>query len=544
MDNTSDKQPPVQGTAGALFVRQASGLVRSFSLTDVTLMNLAGMSIGVGSSLAVFIAASIWPGSNVVWLLVFGGLLSMITVVVYGLMSSAMPRAGGDYVFVGRTLHPSIGMMASVVITTTLFIAVGLYCYLSITGALAPGLTALGYVVGSPSLQSAGTALATDKVTILIASLVVLAGVTVLIYLGEMWLRWAYRILFAIGMLGILLMIIVFASVGTDQFAQRLAGYLGPDSSLSALTTAAATAGYTPVNFSWAQTLLALPEGFFLFVGLTYTTYIGGEIKRPQRSQPLGMLLAVLIGGVADALVCGLFYVMFGWDKVHAIGYLMANAPDKLNLPTSPYLSFFAGLASGNGIEAALIGLSFVAWYVMLTLFVATLPSRNMFAWAFDRLMPAALTRVTARGVPWVASTVVVVLAVPMIILDIFTNVFNIIVNYTLMISITFLIAGVAAAVFPWRRRDLFERAPSIVRTRVAGVPLVAIGGVIQTVVFAYIIVVSLMTPAFSGPLGAGVAIFIAAVVLAGPIWYFVARALRRRQHINLDLMYRELPPD
>ena len=541
MSQTVAGGPPAETT---IFTRQTSGLVREFSLADVTIMNLAGQSIGVGAALSVITAASIWPGSNVVLLLVLGAILSVITAIVYGLMSAAMPRSGGDYVFVGRTIHPAVGFAANFVITTTLFIAMGLYSYLTVVWGLSNSMTALGLVSGADWLTDAGTTLSTNKGWIFACSLVAMLVMMLIAFLGDRAVRWAFRIFFVVGMIGIAVMIVTLLFTSTSELSARLGEYLGQSMTLDSIRNSADAAGFQDVGFSLKQTLIALPFGFYLFVGLTYTTYIGGEVKRPQRSQPYGMLLAILIGGTSELILIAVVYKMIGWDNIHAITYLLNNNPDALSFPTDPLVSFFASMASGNTFLSVVIGLSFIAWWLILLLFVVVLPSRNLFAWSFDRLMPMALTKVTRNGTPWVANAIVAVLGLGIIILTIFTDVFTILANYVLMISVTFLIAGVAAAVFPWRRPDLFERAPGIVRTRLFGAPVVAIGGVLQAVLFAYIIWAALDEPAFSGPTGRGALIFVLAVVAAGPIIYYIAQWYRKRENVDLGLVYRELPPD
>ena len=547
MSDTVSTRPeaavPASGAA-AMFTRKTSGLVREYSLTDVTLMNLAGQSLGVGVALSVFTAAEIWPGANVAILIVLAAILSLVTAIVYGLMSAAMPRSGGDYVFVGRTLHPMIGFTANLLITVSLFIALGLYSDLIVVYGLSNGLSALGLITGSHWIATAGATLSTTKSWIFVWALIFMLVSLYLGFRSAKLVRWSFRVLFVIGMIGVIAMAIVLLTTSRADFSHSLARYLGSNDSLAAIHKTAVGAGFKHVPFSWSQTLKALPFGFFLFVGVTYTTYIGGEVKRPQRSQPMGMLFAILIGGATELILIIGLYAMVGWNNIHAIAYLTVNAPTKLALPTAPLASFFASIAGSNTVLAVLIGLGFIAWWLILLLFVVILPSRNLFAYAFDRLMPMALTKVTRNGAPWVSNLVVGILAIGVIVLTIFTNVVNLIVNYTLMISITFAVAGIAAAVFPWRRPDLFERAPGIVRTRILGVPLVAIGGVLQAVLFIYIVYESYKTPAFSGPVGTGAKIFILAVIAAGPVIYYGAQWYRKRENIDIGLMYKELPPD
>jgi hypothetical protein len=77
-------------------------------------------------------------------------------------------------------------------------------------------------------------------------------------------------------------------------------------------------------------------------------------------------------------------------------------------------------------------------------------------------------------------------------------------------------IVGVAAFVFPMRRPDLFNSSPA--NLRVLGIPVLQI----------------------CAPLSVAVVLF-----LTWETWhYYIARAVRRSQGIDLDLVYKELPPD
>jgi hypothetical protein len=38
--------------------------------------------------------------------------------------------------------------------------------------------------------------------------------------------------------------------------------------------------------------------------------------------------------------------------------------------------------------------------------------------------------------------------------------------------------------------------------------------------------------------------LFVIGVYLAGVVWYLVARALNKRRGVDLDLLYREIPPE
>jgi amino acid transporter len=92
------------------FTRNATGLVREVSMWDALIMNTLGMNVAVGSVLLLQQAPAIFPGGNMVLAVVIGTVIMAFTLLwVYSEFAAAMPRSGGDYVFVSRALHPFLG---------------------------------------------------------------------------------------------------------------------------------------------------------------------------------------------------------------------------------------------------------------------------------------------------------------------------------------------------------------------------------------------------------------------------------------------------
>jgi amino acid transporter len=546
---SSGASTPAQPAEGqrTLFVRQSSGLVREFSMWDVALINVAGVNLGAVAALSIGALAGLWPGSSAVLVGLIGGLVSLATVGTYGLMSAAMPRAGGDYVFVGRTLSPWLGFTGNWMITWSLFVALGLFSVATVTQALAPGMAAFGHVSGNQWFVTAATDIATKKGLLFLVALVVIAGAAAVALGGDKAVKYAFRVLAGIGGIGLVIALLLLLFTSHETWVSRVDPFLtaGGGKSIGDMRAAADQAGFTNPGFSLSQTLAALPYAFFAFVGLTYTSYLGGEIQKPQRSQPLGMLIALVIAVSAYVLLFVGVYSVFGWSNIHAWAFLAGAEPESV--------SFFGGAASGTFLIGTLssspvisfiLGLSFVAWFAMLPLFAIIMPIRNMFAWSMDRVIPDAVSRVSSNGTPIVATAIVAVLAIGVGIIAVYSTFLNLVVNYTLMYSITFFIAGIAAMLFPKRRPDLFERAPASVKRRIAGIPIVSIAGAVQTVVFAVIIYEALANPAFGGPNGRNALIFIIGLLIAGPVVFFVSRAIRMRQGYDVDAAWRGLPPD
>src|SRR5713226_10124824 len=89
---------------GKMFLRNATGLRREVSLLDAFIMNTFGMNVAVGAVFLFLQAPVDFPNGNMLLAVVLGTLLMAFTLLwVYSTFSAAMPRSGGDYVFVSRT---------------------------------------------------------------------------------------------------------------------------------------------------------------------------------------------------------------------------------------------------------------------------------------------------------------------------------------------------------------------------------------------------------------------------------------------------------
>ncbi len=107
---------------------------------------------------------------------------------------------------------------------------------------------------------------------------------------------------------------------------------------------------------------------------------------------------------------------------------------------------------------------------------------------------------------------------------------------------------SIAAIVFPYRKREMFESSP--VRWRVGGIPVMSIVGVVSLVACVISLVIFWKDP-YAGlrnlndgsrywwGVGYNVGIF-----LAGLVVYLVAKALNRARGIDVDRRFQEIPID
>ena len=98
-----------------VFVREATGLVKSVSFFDAIALNISSMATGVALASIGFtmvLLPSI-SGLNLVYASVIGFVFSIPQIVVYTIMTQRIPRTGGDYVWISRNLSGPFGAAIS-----------------------------------------------------------------------------------------------------------------------------------------------------------------------------------------------------------------------------------------------------------------------------------------------------------------------------------------------------------------------------------------------------------------------------------------------
>jgi hypothetical protein len=104
---------------------------------------------------------------------------------------------------------------------------------------------------------------------------------------------------------------------------------------------------------------------------------------------------------------------------------------------------------------------------------------------------------------------------------------------------------GIAAIVFPYRKKNIFEKSPDVVRRKVAGIPTIVYTGVL-TLAIGLFMVWATFVPSLSGyqafwPLLTTVIICIVAPVI---IFYAYYAYRTRVGKVRMDIQFKEIPPD
>jgi amino acid transporter len=172
------------------------------------------------------------------------------------------------------------------------------------------------------------------------------------------------------------------------------------------------------------------------------------------------------------------------------------------------------------------------------------LASRSMFAWSFDRVMPAKLSYVDPRTrSPIVAIGIVTLVAIASTAIYAFTTWFSTL-SVLLGLSLTLVLTAIGGIALPYRQRAMVENSPY--GGTIAGVPKLTIVATLALLGFCGGIAILLWDEGSGASLSAnpGKLWLGLGVLAAGFVIYFISAAVRRRQGIDLTLTYRELPPE
>jgi amino acid transporter len=534
-------------TSGGLFLRKSSGLVREFGGRDVFVFNTIGYALGLVLAVVPLLMAGAVPRANVLLTVALGTVLTVTNALTYGYLSAAMPRSGGEYVYLGRVVHPAAGFTASWGFTWSQLLGLGLYASFTVNFGIAVSFLTLGNVLDSAGLVTAGQDVSGDGWTFILGTLMILAVLGVLAA-GPRVVRRVLNWMFVPAIIGSFVTLLVLLTTSKAEFVARFNTFMADRAdgqTYQGILDSAGQAGYVHQASTIGALLLAIPIGYYIYIGFTYSTYIGGEVKEPARTQPRMIIATLAFAAVMYLLCLWRFYDIVGRDFINSVVFLNDNTDKGSGLPVDPVLNLFTGIMTGSTILNVLMALSFFLWNFMLLFVIAMVCTRNLFAWSVDRVLPDAVTKVDRRfHAPWVATLIIVAAAEVLLALYVFTSVFDKVSNYIVLFSIAFWMASWAAILLPYRRPEIYAAAPAYVQRRLGGVPVITLLGVGNLVLFTMVLYSAFKLPAFSGPTGSEAVLFVIGIYLAGLAIYFGAKAIQRRRGIDLDLLYREIPPE
>jgi APA family basic amino acid/polyamine antiporter len=232
---------------------------------SIVVANIIGT--GIFTSLG-FQLADIQSGFALLMLWVVGGIVALCGALCYGELSAALPRSGGEYHFLSRIYHPAVGFMAGFVSATVGFAAPIALAAMAF-GKYLHGV--LGF--GSPVILS-------FAVVWLVA----------LFHLKNLQVGSAFQNLWTIVKL-LLIGALVTAGFLVEP-KQEITFLPQPGDTMSVFSGAFA---------------VALVYVMYSYSGWNASSYIIGEVKKPEKNVPRSLLAGTLVVVAAYVLVNAIF---------------------------------------------------------------------------------------------------------------------------------------------------------------------------------------------------------------------------------------------
>jgi basic amino acid/polyamine antiporter, APA family len=521
------------------FQRQATGLVREAGWWDVLVYNVNFISIGLMAAFLFNTTIPFYSGVNVYLneLIAFGLVIPLS--MVFAMFAAALPRSGGDYVYVSRTLHPAVGMMSSFNNTVWWFLYGGVPSAFFARYGLGPFCRTVGKMSGSGTLVSWGDTLVGKGGTMVAGTILII----VLVAIFSRSLRLYFRVqnaLFLFAMASIAISIVVFAVSSHGDVVSGLNATFGSGSVDKALSGTK----FSQSSFDLRNTILPMTWLYLELVFNQSSAYIGGEVRRASRVQLWSMPAAAVI---ATAVL-----MLLTWAALHSVGFTLFGALGNdfgasLGLSSTPVYTEIAAATSGYTLVGVLILGGFVFWsYTWLPGQILN-ASRNLVAYALDGMMPRQLATVSERShAPVVAMALVGAGSIFALYLYVYTTFFATLTGIFGFI-LSFCVVSVAAIAFPYRLPEVFESSP--VRWRWAGIPVMSIVGVVALAACVASGVIYLKDPLAGFHHGfAGGAwnwtriLYNIGIFLSGLVVYAIARLVSRRRGVDLDKRFAEIP--
>ena len=538
-----------------VFAREATGLVREVSAFEAFIFNLSASPLGP-AIVYMIVGTTLFPGGDFILPAMLATIFSFFIAATYAQLTASFPRSGGDYVFNSRILHPAIGFGMNFSLTLWEWFIAGFYAFFVATSGVSPALVIIGYLTRSNVLINLGNTAGEPMLGFAIGTVVNLAF-GILILTGTKNVFKVLSVIFILSLAGLIVSLGLVGSSSLSSFKLVFDRFASPWSSggeaYQFAIDAAARAGFTPVltgRLGLLPPMLAVASSELIWY--FWSTYIAGEVRESNsvRKQTFAMVGAAAFNGILFVVAMWLILRSMGYNFLAATTYLGSSGSSSF-----PFISqvtpgnqvvIFISLFTSNSVLAVLLPILFAGWSLVIIPVLFLQPNRCVFSWAMDRIAPERFAKVSERYHAPIYTTILGMMTceISLLILTLFPS-------YAYTIFAAGVIAPAFASIFPTalsavllpkRRKALFHLS-GLDRRKVLGIPWVSVTGAIAASYLIFLTITFFSYPAF----GLGSPIMV--VASFGPIFigiaiYYLAKAYRKKQGIDLGLAFVSIPPE
>lgn len=561
MGADSPRTPGTDGTTGRaapqVFSRSASGLVRDLSLWDAMWFGI--LASGLFFSFVYFFPYPqfVSPGINTPLMLLIATVCTIPIAIVYAGLGSAMPRAGGDYLFQSRSISPAVGFIIPfgwAALLWTIFFP--LTASVIVANGLSPFLVALADNLNAQALADFAEWMGTTAGQLVVTLAFSVAAWAVTVKGVALYRKVQQYFFIPAVVITFLTFLIVLLFTSTDGFKESFDQYpanVAAGVTVEGIMQTATEAGWQPPQSSFSDTILwvpilmgAIPFAVFAAEGML------GEIKGVRNFRRLAWTF-VIGAFVIGCLVLGLIYLVFeqtaSKEFISAASYVYNTGA--MEMPVDMNLAALTSTVSTSSLLALALGLGFIASAFQLMIGIFMNVTRMLVSMGLDRSLPSAVSRINpSTHSPVFAATLYLgLLTITSIFFITSPDWYTPLVTCAAISGLGILLFGCLAAVMlPYRNRALYEASP-IAKHSVLGMPLLTVAGVAGLIIqlVSWIVI---MTNDTLGVTGAGMGlkfdprIVVLAPLVIAAIVYFGWRAIERGRGVDASLAFKEIPPE
>lgn len=523
-----------------LFIRETSGLVREISPWSSMLATFALVTGGVPILILSWLYLS--PGVN--WTIPF--LITSLPTMGMGFLfyvaTVSTPRSGGDYVFNSRAFNPVVGFVNYWGLFIGFAFSLGYYSYLGASwfGYL---LSSLGMAYNDTGLlniagwfQSTSGSVIVGAVIIIISTLIIMSN----------RVNWNFILVSGIvTWVATIIMFGVLATITPNEFSTSLSSYTGIPNAYSEVINDAQSNGLSFLGDGLIPSLTAVPLIWYYYTWYNLPASWSGEMRKVKYNALLSIIVAIMLITVYYILFTDLNLRAFGENFLTSWSYINANGLNDTvynNLSAiGDFTPFFAYLVNHN------LPLLIIMWIaIWLPNFYSNPPlivalTRYLFAWSFDRIFPQWMADVNDKlHIPVKATVLVGGLGVLGMLMYAYIPVVAV-VDITIVFEIGYAIFALSTALVPFIRKEMFSQIGF--RKRIGKIPVISLVGFPVFAFLMFALYESLGNSVIL-PINEPTLASLAIIYGSGISIYFIAKELNKRRGIDLELLFKEIPPE
>ena len=191
---------------------------------------------------------------------------------------------------------------------------------------------------------------------------------------------------------------------GKDTFAKGFDSFAGEGQYQGTIDRAVKAGADLSPAFSFTQTLALVAGLATVSIYCYWSTFVGGELRQASTLKTANNMARAGVLGIA-AVALG------GWLLLSGIGEEFLRAAQSGGLPeglplTNPTYIFLTAASINNVLIAIILALSYCVFWPLICWLSLLQPTRMLFAYAFDGMLPKFFAQTTRSGAPWVCVVV------------------------------------------------------------------------------------------------------------------------------------------